>query len=87
MQAYSDPARENDPHALPDLEIWEVPKGDSRTAPLTLLPATAEKLGIEELPAVEPGWYYWFCFPGCLPDGEKFGPFTSKEEALEEAQQ
>jgi hypothetical protein len=29
----------------------------------------------------EPGWYWWACFPGCLPDGEAMGPFETEEEA------
>lgn len=31
------------------------------------------------------GWYYWFCFPGCLPDSESIGPFDTREEALDDA--
>ena len=31
------------------------------------------------------GWYWWPCFPGCLPDGDAFGPFASEAEALEDA--
>lgn len=23
------------------------------------------------------GWYWWACFPGCLPDGEATGPFRT----------
>jgi hypothetical protein len=34
----------------------------------------------------EPGYYWWACFPGCLPDGEPNGPFETEEEALEDAQ-
>lgn len=30
----------------------------------------------------EAGWYYWYCFPGCLPDSEPYGPFESEEAAL-----
>jgi hypothetical protein len=30
----------------------------------------------------EPGWYWWACFPGCLPDSEPVGPFSSEEEAV-----
>ena len=30
----------------------------------------------------EPGWFWWACFPGCLPDGEPIGPFDSEEDAL-----
>jgi hypothetical protein len=32
------------------------------------------------------GYYWWSCFPGCLPDGEPNGPFTTEEEALNNAQ-
>ena len=31
------------------------------------------------------GWYWWPCYPGCLPDGEATGPFTTKEEAFRNA--
>jgi hypothetical protein len=24
-----------------------------------------------------PGWYWWSCFPGCLPEGDAFGPFPT----------
>lgn len=30
---------------------------------------------------LEPGFYYWFCFPGCLPESGPHGPFTSEDEA------
>jgi hypothetical protein len=37
---------------------------------------------------VRPGWYWWACHPGCLPDGEAHGPFArssqAKDDALEE---
>jgi hypothetical protein len=31
---------------------------------------------------IEGGWFYWYCFPGCLPDSEAFGPYKSYAEAL-----
>jgi len=65
-QYYSDPAREQDPHALPDVEVFYRSVADCVDQPDT--------------PA--PGWYYWFCFPGCLPDGEPFGPFNSEKDAV-----
>jgi len=34
---------------------------------------------------VKPGWYWWACFPGCLPDGEASGPFGSSQAAHEDA--
>ena len=33
------------------------------------------------------GWYYWFCFPGCLPDSDAFGPFDTHNEALQAARE
>lgn len=34
---------------------------------------------------VEPGWYWWSCFPGCLPDSDAMGPFKTEAEALQDA--
>lgn len=36
-----------------------------------------------------PGFYFWFCFPGCMPegDGEAFGPYPTYSEALEAARE
>jgi hypothetical protein len=31
------------------------------------------------------GWYWWECYPGCLPDGDAFGPFTTSYRALKDA--
>ena len=33
---------------------------------------------------MDPGWYYWYCQPGCLPDSEPIGPFDSEALALED---
>lgn len=33
------------------------------------------------------GWYYWYCFPGCLPDSEPMGPYATAKEAKEAAQE
>ena len=35
------------------------------------------------------GWYWWACFPGCLPDGdgEPSGPFATEDDALEDARE
>ena len=32
------------------------------------------------------GWYWWSCFPGCLPDGPANGPFATHAKALADAQ-
>ena len=31
------------------------------------------------------GWYWWACFPGCLPDGDMIGPFASSLDAYLDA--
>ena len=33
----------------------------------------------------EPGWYWWPCFPGCLPDGDAVGPFETERDAVIDA--
>lgn len=32
-----------------------------------------------------PGWYWWACFPGCLPDGEPNGPYRTSYLAYVDA--
>ena len=81
-QAYSDPERENDPHALPDIEIFEVSEEEAAN--------NRQKINIDhesdEGLLTSAGWYWWPCFPGCLPDGDAEGPFDTGEEAQEDAQ-
>ena len=31
------------------------------------------------------GWYWWACFPGCMPDGEPNGPFAYSSQAHKDA--
>jgi len=33
------------------------------------------------------GFYWWECYPGCLPDSDAFGPFTTSYRALKDATQ
>jgi len=32
------------------------------------------------------GWYWWICSPGCLPDSDPTGPFSTEEAAVADAQ-
>jgi hypothetical protein len=32
-----------------------------------------------------PGWFWWECYPGCLPEGDAFGPFPTSYRALKDA--
>lgn len=31
------------------------------------------------------GWYWWACFPGCMPDSDPHGPFDTEEDAEADA--
>ena len=79
MQIYSDPSRENDPHALPDVEVFGVSQMEVNYNLANLDHA-------DEYTITEAGWYWWSCFPGCLPDGEPNGPFATEAEAIADAQ-
>lgn len=75
-QAYSDPNRETDPYALPDVEVFYMSQDDIEY----------EAQHGEESIFSEAGWYWWPCFPGCLPDSDPIGPFDTEQEALNDAQ-
>ena len=77
MQAYSDPARESDSHALPNIEVFHLSHEEA---------CEASGDWVAEDNASLEGWYWWSCFPGCLPDSERFGPFATEAEALADAQ-
>ena len=47
----------------------------------TMLDAMIAEIGITG------GWYYWYCFPGCMPDSDPIGPFATEAEALAAAQE
>ena len=34
-----------------------------------------------------PGWYWWACFPGCMPDSDPNGPYESEDAAEESAKE
>jgi hypothetical protein len=43
------------------------------------------KIPDEPSEPLEAGWYWWACFPGCMPDGEPIGPFTTSTDAFNDA--
>jgi hypothetical protein len=102
-QAYSNPTRENDPHALPDIEVFQLTatevagmdedliheymrEGEYRLAGMN--GRVREKMLDEMVLAegIKGGWFWWMCFPGCIPDGDPVGPFDTHAEALADAQ-
>lgn len=70
MHFYLDESREGDPWALPNAEVFFAQAGEWEDG--------------EGEPNAE-GWFWWPCFPGCMPDGEATGPYASAEEAIEDA--
>ena len=84
-QHYSEPERENDKWSLPDLETFYMESGEFTNADPDTWMAESVKDGND--PAYCEGWYYWFCFPGCLPEGNASGPFDTEDLALSEARE
>jgi hypothetical protein len=101
-QEYSNPSRQDDPHSLPDIEVFQltarevaemdkelidqyIRRFEFRLAVMngktreTMFDRTIEEEGIQG------GWFWWSCFPGCLPDSEPMGPFDSYKDALNDA--
>ena len=95
-QTYSNPERASDPHALPDLEVWEDDIAEIECeCGLYEAPAQSVFEGECDCPSCgraatdratdKTGWFYWFCFPGCLPDSDYHGPFDTEAGALADA--
>lgn len=74
-QYYSDPARERETFALPDVEVFYRTEAENA--------ADGWKDGDGE--TMKAGWYWWSCFPGCMPDSDPFGPYKTEKEALNSA--
>ena len=103
-QHYSDPARESDDHALPNLEVFQMTAEEVATSGqyedeifelckrhefrLAGFNGRVRERALETLieeQGITGGWFYWYCFPGCLPDSEAMGPYASRQEALKAA--
>jgi hypothetical protein len=68
-QHYSNQKNASNPYRLPDVEVFEVAK-------------TGTPWETEDGERLEPGWYWWTCLPGCMPDSEPDGPYTTEDEAI-----
>jgi hypothetical protein len=73
-QYYSDPSFEDSPTKLPDIEVFHMSHVEIREAEWT----------DGEGDALEAGWYWWCCLPGCMPDSSPYGPFSSEDMAVED---
>lgn len=103
-QHYSDPERESDPHALPDLEVFELTarevaerdedmiyeymkRREFRLAPMSSRDRERMFDAMIAEEGITGGWFYWYCFPGCMPDSEAYGPYESRQAALDAARE
>lgn len=99
MQAYTDVDREDDPYALPDVEVWQetVSVVRCRCGDYDLPYSTAHAEAITYCPSCEleaevkdtkrTAWWYCYCLPGCLPDSGAYGPFKTEKKALAAARE
>ena len=78
-QIYSDPERENDPHALPDVEVFYL----NETQAIETLYGEEWVGKLDD----DSGWYWWACMPGYMPDGDPNGPFETEQEAIADAKE
>ena len=78
MRIYSDPTRADDPMTLSDIEVFHRDEAENTPDTVFWNEDDAEPYGT--------GWYWWTCFPGCLPDSEPFGPYATEAAAIEAAQ-
>lgn len=101
-QAYSNPARESEPTALPDIEVFQLTAAEQVQQDEDLMWEAGKRFplmhmnsrdreraiawAIEESGATG-GWFWWSCLPGCLPDSSAFGPFKTAKEALADARE
>jgi hypothetical protein len=101
MYTYSDQTREDETYALPNVEVFYLTAEEAVELDEDLMYEARKEFplagmnsrdrdkaiawAVEESGATG-GWYYWYCFPGCLPDSEPFGPYATEAEAVAAAQ-
>ena len=79
MRFYTEPAKKSDTYSLPNCEVFYSDKSDHTSDTVFW--------NEDDQEPYESGYYYWFCFPGCLPDSSPFGPFKTEREAITAARE
>lgn len=91
MQFYTDPERESSLTAQPDAEVFRVSQREFiQAAPDTWMAELLKSAmdgGFSNFQGASDlaGWFWWSCQPGCLPDGDAFGPFNTEADAIADA--
>lgn len=90
-QHYSDPRRERNPYALPNIETFQADYAECPHCSTSVSFGDGEgRTHCNECHhdvsradvTTSTGWFYWYCFPGCLPDSDPIGPFDTEDAAL-----
>jgi len=79
-QHYSDLSRENDTYALPDVEVFYLSQSEIEDLAQDY---AYDKRRARHAAGPEEGWYFWPCFPGCMPDSDPMGPYDSEQAAID----
>lgn len=103
MYVYSNPERQNDTYAMPDVEVFQLTAEEVlamdqdtiseymkhhefRLASMNRQVFDKMVERIIEDNGITGGWFYQFCFPGCLPESGPMGPYKTAAEATAAAQ-
>jgi len=98
-QHYSNPERESDKYSLPDVETFKANYAYCQCGSLVFFdhytsedgqlvaecPEAGPQCSEKAVPLTKTGWFYWFCFPGCMPESDPMGPFETEADALRDA--
>lgn len=72
----------SDEISLRELEIREEREEKATTVPHGYEVWHDSDMEDEDGNPMPAGWYWWACFPGCMPDGDPMGPFPTKRAAI-----
>lgn len=83
---YSDPGRETEVHALPNVEVFEATGYQCSDCDEITLDDPTGVFSCATCGSVcgglIDGWFFAYGFPGCLRDSDPLGPYDTEEEAL-----
>ena len=100
MQFYTDTTKERDTYSMPDAEVFqltarEVAELDEdmvreymrrfKFAGMNTRDTDAMFDAMIDEQSIEGGWFFHFCFVGCLPESSPFGPYPSRDAAISAA--
>jgi len=71
----------DDGSAYGSFEVFYMDRTDARIA------VEADRAHDPDAPPTRCGWYWHACVPGCMPDGEPMGPYTSSRAAWRAARE